>query len=216
MAPPSWRSPPSSFTGISGSVSPNGCSAVRGPAKRISRPPCSTQSRQLRRAPRPPAAACRPGSARTGRACSSVVQVALAHLGVRRQGAAQVIQRPGERRVGGGDVAGEHARPAGGASARRAAPPSRRTGRAFQHQPARAGCAARAAARWRRCRCVAPAGRSIAARARVRPSPLCASTTAWLAQRLRRLRRARATSRSGLVARRQQQARPAASGSAVR
>ena len=41
-APPSWRSPPSSLTGISGSISPNGCSAVRGPAKRISSPPCST------------------------------------------------------------------------------------------------------------------------------------------------------------------------------
>ena len=46
IAPPSWRSPPSSFTGSSGSVSSIGCSAVRGPAKRISRPPFSHPLRQ--------------------------------------------------------------------------------------------------------------------------------------------------------------------------
>ena len=43
-APPNCRSPLSSFTGSSGSLSPIGCSAVRGPANRTSSPPFSTHA----------------------------------------------------------------------------------------------------------------------------------------------------------------------------
>ena len=61
---------PAACTGISGSVSPIGCSAVRGPAKRISSPPFSTHAASASRSA-PPAAAGRPGPARRSRAAAA-------------------------------------------------------------------------------------------------------------------------------------------------
>ena len=53
IAPPSWRSPASSRTGSSVSVSLLAASAVRGPAKRISSPPLLDPVAPARRAPAP-------------------------------------------------------------------------------------------------------------------------------------------------------------------
>ncbi len=102
-------------------------------------------------------------------------KIGLAHLGERRQRAAQVIQRPGERRIGGGQVAGEQCPPGGDASARPAARPTRRS--AGLPAPAgSAGCAIRAAARSGLCRLSRPpAARSSrapgSARRRSAPAP---------------------------------------------
>ena len=136
---------PAARTGSSGSVSPSRlprpCAGRRSGSAGRPAPP----SRPARRAPRPPAAAGRPAPAPTDRACSRVARSPSRSSVIRRQRAAQVVERPGERRVGGWPGRRPAARPAAAASARPAARRSRPT--AGLPAPAgSAGCAVPAAA----------------------------------------------------------------------
>ncbi len=85
-----------------------GARRCAGPAKRTSSPPFSTQAASRSRSG--PSATTWSASTSTDRSrASSVSQVALAHLGVRRQRPAQVERLAEQRRLGGGGVAGQHA-----------------------------------------------------------------------------------------------------------
>ena len=152
-APPSWRSPLSSFTGISGSVSPNGCSAVRGPAKRISSPPCSTHlasasrsspagsGRSARTSTEHRAAAGSRDRPRAPR-CTAPARDADSRAGRRTAYRRWRVRRPAAHRPPPPALVEQHHR--GG------------TGRPFQHQPAQPvaqfgrQCDRRGARRWRR------------------------------------------------------------------
>ncbi len=169
IAPPSWRSPSSSFSG-----SRLSCAApISGPAKRTRKPPWRTQA-SIFSASGPLSERSAVTSTDNGRDS----RVAHRRAALRRTGSARARRRNWCRAAACPRPKRSTARPRGGAPPRPSSATEPAPG-ACASRSTQAGCAARVGSFTGALPLTAPAATSSAVRASTRPSPVSASTSSW-------------------------------------